>query len=171
MASLQLKVGDIKVNKKMIDVAQALVVTGNVHETSRQLGVPVSTIQGWLRNNEDFNKLVDKFVEAMIKEIKLEVVASAKDAISVLNEIMKNPLIDAKERRMAAQDVLDRAGLVNKNQPKSEIKNTINYFAALPDDELDKIIELDIKDVSYVYEGDEGKDSSGEAGEVEEGSV
>lgn len=172
LPSKKFNVDDVTVTKPMIEVAQQLVITGSLRDAANTCNVPYDTIRNWLSVNEDFKKLLEKFTEVMISEMKAELVGYSRQALEVEREIMLNSNMKAKDRLSAAQDILDRAGLVSKKQQQVDINNNYNYFANLPDEELDKII-----DVEFTFKEDadgqteKGATGSGEVGEVEKDVV
>ena len=140
---LPLNVDGLEVSKPMIDVAQQIVLIGNAKLASEAVGVPYARVQSWLATNEDFQRLVQQFTDAMLMEIKTELVGLSKEALDVIRVIMLDETIDAKDRLKAAQDLLNRAGLNEEHKQKVDINNNYNIFADMPQGELDKIIDID----------------------------
>ena len=163
---------DIEVTKLQIDVAHQLVISGNLRDAAEATGVPYQTVRNWITGSEDFKKMVDKFTETVIVEMKAELVGYTREALDVERQIMLNQSNKARDRLTAAQDILDRAGLVSKKQQQLDINNNYNYFSNMPDEELDKIL-----DVEFTVKEDtngqaaEGKTCSSEDGEVKESIV
>jgi len=168
---LALNVDGLKVNKRMIEVAQQIVLTGSIKTAAKVVGVPSATVNGWLANKEDFKQLVQQFTDAMLIEMKSELVGVSREALEVIRLIMVDPGIDPAQRLKAAQDILSRAGLNAEKKQQIDVNNNYNIFSQMDDDELDKLANIDFKEVIDVEPSDEGKDSSGKDGEVKANSV
>ena len=165
-ATAVLPLENLKVNKMMMEVAQHLVVTGNVNAAAEAAGVNAGTVRTWMAQNEDFQTLLTKFTDAAVKEMKAEMISVAREAVEVQREIMKDVLVDPKVRISAAQDILDRIGLNEEKKQQIDINNNYNYFAEMPDDELDKIIDIKFEEVIEDVKGDKGTTGECEARET-----
>ena len=144
----ELPVEDLNVSVPQIEVAQQIVLTGNIEAAAKASKVSVETVRGWIKDNEDFQKLIEKFTDAMMVEMKAQMVGVAREALEIERGIMKDDLVDANVRIKAAQDIMDRAGFSQKKQQQLDINNNhFNFFANMPDEELNKIIDIDFDEV------------------------
>lgn len=143
-----LPIEDTDVNKPMIDAAQHIVITGSIEEAAKIADRTPATIRKWISEDGDFKRILETFTEAMLTEMKAELVGVSREALQVERQIMLDPDTDPKEKLKAAQDIMERAGLNPKKQQQVDITNTHNFFAELPDEELDKIIDIDFEETN-----------------------
>ena len=123
-----------------VEIAHDLALMGDIDMVAQRHGITPADIAVLLKRPE-FTKVLNEFQEVMIKEVKYYITSRAKDAVKVVEGIMKNEEANDKVRLSAARDLLDRAGLAAKHQSELNIKNTYNYVTNLSDEELDKLIE------------------------------
>lgn len=169
---VKFNVDGLNVTKKMIDVAQQIVLIGNVKVASEAVGVNYNTVCTWMAHNEDFKQLVQQFTDAMVVELKTELVGLSREALEVIRAIMLDDTIDASQRLKAAQDILSRAGLNAEKKQQVDINNNYNIFHNMPDEQLDKLINIDFnEDVIDVESSEDGEASISEDGEVEKDCV
>lgn len=169
---VKFNVDGLSVSQPMIQVAQHLVLTGSIKTAAEIVGVNYNTVNTWIAQNEDFQKLVQQFTDAMLMELRTELVGVSREALEVIRTIMLDDTVDAAQRLKAAQDLLGRAGLNAEKKQQVDINNNYNVFAQMPDDELDKIINIDFnEDVIDVEPSEDGADSSSKDGEVKENIV
>lgn len=172
---IKLNVDGLEVSKAMIDAAQYLVLTGSAKATAEIIGYTPETISSWLANNEDFRQLVNQFTEGMLCELRAELVGVSREALEVVRKIMNDENIDPAQRLKAAQDILSRAGLNAEQKQRLDINNNYNIFSQLPDDELDKIINIDFEECEKKevvdVECSKREDSASEDGEIKEDGV
>ena len=107
-------------------------------------------------------KVIRNVQSGLLEEIKLELVVSAREALSTLQELLHSE--NDQIRLSAAKDILDRAGLKPYNKKEIDVTQTVNYFANMSDDELMKFISLNPSEVIDV-EVDTGEDDRGSPGE------
>lgn len=169
---VKFNVDGLRVSQPMIQVAQHLVLTGSVKTAAEIVDVNYNTVNTWLAQNEDFQKLVQQFTDAMLMELRTELVGVSREALEVIRTIMLDDTVDPAQRLKAAQDLLGRAGLNAEKKQQVDINNNYNIFAQMPDDELDKIINIDFnEDVIDVESSKDGADSNSKDGEVKEDIV
>lgn len=152
----------LKVTKHMVDAAELLVSGYSVADAAEHLGINKNTITHWLRKDDDFKKLLETFSQGLLEEIKLELVISAREALSTLQGLLHSE--NDQIRLSAAKDILDRAGFKPSNKKEIDVTQTVNYFANMSDDELMKFISLNPSEVIDV-EVDTGEDDRGSPGE------
>lgn len=158
----------VMVTKDMIDVAELMVAGYSYPEISKKTGVSTNTIHKWYREDADFKSVVAKFTEGLMAEIKVELVVSARQALETLQELLKSD--NEQIKLSASKDILDRAGFKAANKQEVDVRQTVNYFATMSDDELAKFIDINANEVIDVesVQGSDGAGSTGEDGVPEE---
>ena len=124
-----------------------LVLLGSVKDVEKQTGIKDFNIRQWMNKDADFRALVEDFADTLHTQMKHELVGAAKDALKVTRGIMNDVMVEPAIRLKAAQDIMDRAGFSPKKHQQVDINSTINHFSSMPDDELDKIIDISFEEV------------------------
>lgn len=154
----------LKVTKQMVDAAELLISGCSLTESAERAGVAKSTLEKWIRHDEDFKRLLDTFSQGLMEEIKIELVVSARQALHTLQKLLHSD--NDQIRLSAARDILDRAGFKPTNKKEIDVTQTVNYFANMSDEELARFISLnplEVIDVD-VDEGEDDRSSTGEDG-------
>lgn len=152
----------LKATRQMVDAAELLISGCSVTESAERAGIAKSTLERWLRHDEDFKRLLDTFSQGLMEEIKIELVVSARQALHTLQQLLRSD--NDQIRLSAARDILDRAGFKPTNKKEIDVTQTVNYFANMSDEELAKFISLNPLEVIDV-EVDEGEDARSSTGE------
>lgn len=154
----------LKATRQMVDAAELLISGCSLAESAERAGVAKSTLERWLRHDEDFKRLLDTFSQGLMEEIKIELVVSARQALHTLQQLLHSD--NDQIRLSAAKDILDRAGFKPTNKKEIDVTQTVNYFANMSDEELAKFISLnplEVIDVDVV-EGEDDRGCTGEDG-------
>ena len=139
---------DMHTNRTRLEAAQLVVLLGDRSEVEDKLDLPRNTLNNWYNHKSGhFKSLVEKFADTLYEEMKFQLVGAAKNALRVSKEIMEDRTVEPNVRLKAAQDIMDRAGFSPKKHQQLDINSTVNYFSNMPDDELDKIIDIQFEDV------------------------
>jgi hypothetical protein len=135
------------VTVNQVEIAHDIALMGDLDLVAQRHGVTDADLRTLLSRPE-FQQVLHEFQDVMIKEAKYYITSRAKKAVEVVSDIMSDPNVKPNDRLRAAQDILDRAGLVARKQSDINVKNTYNYVTSLSDEELDALIEdLDDGDV------------------------
>ena len=130
----------LPVNINHVEIAHDIALMGDIDIVAKKHGVTVADLNR-LMKSPDFAQVLSEFQAVMIKEVKHYLTSRAKDAVQVVENIMKDEEASPNARLKAAQDMLDRAGLVARKQSDINVRNTYNYITSLSDEELDAMIE------------------------------
>ena len=117
-------------SRKQIQAAR-MIAEGELlqQEIAQQLKITPQTLVNW-KKNEEFMKLIDEFLDAIVTEQLRDLKRISRKATTTLEK-----LLDAKSEMVrfnAATDILDRVGLkpVEKQETKHEGKiETVQYVA------------------------------------------
>ncbi|MHA1262804.1 MAG: hypothetical protein ACTSSA_12065 [Candidatus Freyarchaeota archaeon] len=103
-------------------------------DVAAQVGVRPSTITGWLKD-EDFKALIKQYEQEIMSEFKEQIEVEqdrvrrklmeyAEPALDTLFELMISAQSE-RVRQISAQDILDRAGYVKKQQIDMDTEITV----------------------------------------------
>ena len=74
-----------------VEIAHDLALMGDIDMVAKRHGITPADIAVLLKRPE-FTKVLNEFQEVMIKEVKYYITSRAKDAVKVVEDIMKNEL-------------------------------------------------------------------------------
>lgn len=156
------------VTKQQIDVAELLIAGYDVPTISRESAVPVATIKKWLRDDDSFRNLLAKFTDAVIEEIKTDLVVASRKSLRKMSTLM-----DSKDEDMqyqAANNIMNRTPWLTAAKKTSvDVTQTTTVFSNMSEDDLLSFIRLgdsEVIDVEY-SEREAGAGGAGSAGASE----
>jgi hypothetical protein len=148
-------------------MAEDLVLMGDMKAVAKKHGVKEKEIRNLLSKNMGFKKLVDELMGVVIKQVKTNIVSLAPDAINLMAEIMHSPAVEVQYRLKAAQDILNRAGIVAEGDKK--VDSVVNIVMS-PD--MVSTEEKEIMTADYTVEDDDfDEEYAEELDEEEEGDT